>query len=86
VVSTIKDPAYEGYKLMIVAFLNEKGEEEGRREIAFDCADAGVGDTVLVLCDGGGTNIALEDRNIVSDIAICGVIDYLDIRGERRFG
>ena len=47
VVSTIKDEGYKGQKLMIVEYLNEHGQPEGARQIAFDCADAGVGDELF---------------------------------------
>ena len=40
---------YYGYKLMIIEYLDENGEPDGNRLIAFDAGQAGVGDTVLVL-------------------------------------
>ena len=46
VVSTIKDDGYNGYKLMLVQYLEPDGTPTGPRLIAFDCADAGVGDIV----------------------------------------
>ncbi|MCL2220779.1 MAG: EutN/CcmL family microcompartment protein [Oscillospiraceae bacterium] len=73
VVSTVKDESFSGHKLMIVE------NESGSREIAFDVADAGVGDTVLVVADGGASNMVLGDRDIVADITICGVIDHYTI-------
>jgi len=69
VVSTVKDMSHAGYKLLIIENL------DGKREIAFDAADAGVGDTVLVLADGGGCNMILDDE-IIADQVICGVIDH----------
>ena len=76
VISTVKDSGFLGHKLMIVENM------DGKREIAFDAADAGVGDTVLVLADGGGSNIALNDDVVVADVTICGVIDHYDIEYE----
>ena len=76
VISTVKDAGFSGYKLMIVENM------DGKREIAFDAADAGVGDTVLILADGGGSNIALDDDFIVADVTICGVIDSYKIDNE----
>jgi microcompartment protein CcmK/EutM len=78
VVSTIKNAEFCGYKLMIVEFL----EDDGRRAIAFDTVDAGLGDTVFVMTDGGGSNIVLENDAIVADMAICGVIDHYCVNGE----
>jgi len=73
VVSTVKESGFTGYKLMIIENM------EGKREIAFDAAEAGVGDTVLVVADGGASNLALNDNDVVADVTICGVIDYYNI-------
>lgn len=75
VVSTVKDGGYFGQKLMIVEYLNERGEPDGPRLIAFDCADAGVGDTVIVNTDGGAANMFLGEH-CIADLTICGVVDY----------
>ena len=49
VVSTVKDPCYTGYKLMLVEYLDpDTRQPDGARQIVFDCVDAGVGDIVLV--------------------------------------
>ena len=72
VISTVKDVGFTGYKLMIVSYI----DEPQKREIAFDAADAGVGDIVLVVADGGASNIALGDSEIVADVTICGVVDH----------
>jgi len=74
VVSTIKDKGYEGQKLLIVEFFDRSGNPDGTRMIAFDCADAGVGDTVLVNTDGGAASILLGSH-CIADLTICGVVD-----------
>jgi len=77
VVSTIKNEKYVGQKLMIVQYVDGSGEPDGSaRVIVFDCADAGVGDLVLVNVDGGAAGMLL-DECCVADYAICGVIDSL---------
>lgn len=73
-VSTIKDEGYAGQKLLIIEYLNKTGKGEGPRQIAFDCADAGVGDWVLVNVDGGAANMFLGNH-CIADLTICGVID-----------
>lgn len=70
VVSTVKDSASIGYKLMVISFL-----DDDKRGIAFDGAGAGIGDIVLVVVDGGASNIALEDNEVIADMTICGVVD-----------
>ena len=83
VVSTIKDVGFHGQKLMIIDWLDEAGNLTGNQAIAFDVADAGIGDTVVVACDGGAANILLG-RHCIGDVTICGVIDHLTIDGEIR--
>ncbi len=77
VVSVVKDETHENYKLLIVEFLDEKGNPQEPRQIAFDGADAGVGDFVLVNVDGGAAKMLLEDKAIIADLTICGVIDHI---------
>lgn len=81
VVSTIKDVGYNSQKLMIIEYLDEHCQPDGPRVIAFDCADAGVGDTVIVTIDGGAANMFLGDH-CIADITICGVVDYCTFDGE----
>ena len=83
VVSTIKDRSFHGYKLMIVEYLNEDGSPSESRKIAFDAADAGVGDVVLVNSDGGAANMLL-DEEIIADLTICGVLDSYTYDGETK--
>ena len=83
VVSTVKDAGYYGQKLMIIDYLDDDGKMTGNQAIAFDVADAGVGDTVIVNGDGGAANMFLG-RQCIADLTICGVIDHLTIDGEVR--
>lgn len=81
VVSTIKDAGYYNHKLMIIEYLDEDHNPDGSRQIAFDCADAGVGDIVLVCIDGGAANIFLG-KECIADVTICGVVDYCTYDGK----
>ena len=83
VVSTVKDAGYYGQKLMIIDYLDDDGKMTGNQAIAFDVADAGIGDTVIVNVDGGAANMFLG-RQCIADLTICGVIDHLTIDGEVR--
>lgn len=82
VVSTIKDDGYNGYKLMLVQYLEPDGTPIGPRLIAFDCADAGVGDIVLVNIDGGAGNMLLDDEYAIVDLVICGIVDSYSFNGK----
>jgi len=84
VVSTVKETTHHNYKLMIIEFIDEHANAIGARQIAFDAADAGVGDIVLVNIDGGAAKTLLHDKEIISDLTICGVIDHISFNGERK--
>ena len=54
VVASVKHPAYEGQKLMVVQPLDAGGNEIGSSFLAVDTVQAGPGDRVLVLTEGNG--------------------------------
>ena len=82
VVSTIKDEGYAGQKLLIIEYIDFEGQPDGARLIAFDSADAGVGDTVLVNTDGGAASDFLGSF-CIADLTVCGVIDSVDFYGTK---
>lgn len=82
VVSTVKEEGFNGYKLMLVEYFDPvTGESQGPRMIAFDCADVGIGDTVIVNIDGGAGNMLLNDDYAIVDLVICGVVDSYAVNG-----
>jgi len=81
-ISTVKDECFHGYKLMIIEYLNPDGTPDGKRQIAFDAAHAGVGDVVLVNIDGGAANMFTGDKKLIADLTICGVLDSFTIGGK----
>lgn len=85
VVSTVKDDGYSGKKLMLVEYFEpETGAAAGPRMIAFDCADAGVGDVVVVNTDGGAGNMLLSDDYAIVDLVICGIVDNYTCAGKNH--
>jgi len=75
-ISTVKDDGLQSYKLLIVEYLSPLTMvPEDVREIATDCVDAGVGDIVLVDCDGGACNMLLGDDTVMIDRVACAIID-----------
>ena len=85
VVSTVKDDGYNGYKLMLVEYFDPAtGAAQGPLMIAFDCADAGVGDIVIVNTDGGAGNMLFDDEYGIFDLVICGVVDSYTVDGSTR--
>jgi microcompartment protein CcmK/EutM len=81
-VSTVRSTTHEGYKLMLVQYLDEDGLPSGPHYAAFDCGDAGVGDVVLVNTDGGAAKLLMDDKNIVANQTICGVVDYYTLNNK----
>jgi ethanolamine utilization protein EutN len=79
VVSTVKHPAYHGYKLHLVQPLHLPGEKPDEIFIALDNVHAGVGDTVLVMREGSGARqiTKIKDAPIIS--MIVGVLDSVDL-------
>lgn len=78
VVSTIKHPAFQARTLLVVQPLDEYGNDLGRSFLAVDHAQAGEGDTVLVLKEGNGIRQVLKDPRSPIQALIVGVVDRVD--------
>jgi ethanolamine utilization protein EutN len=75
VVATIKITHLEGRKLLLVNQLDLQGEETGYYDVAVDVAQAGPGDTVLVMDEGNGARQILQlDPGAVRAVVV-GVVD-----------
>ena len=79
VIATIKHPALECRKLLLVQPLTGDGTPVGRPAIAVDSVDAGVGDHVLVLDEGNGAAQVLERARGPIRTVVVGVVD--DVAG-----
>jgi len=81
VVATIKISHLEGRKLLLVDQLDLQGQETGYYDIAVDVAQAGPGDTVLVIDEGNGARQILRlDPGAVRAVVV-GVVDEVVLRG-----
>jgi microcompartment protein CcmK/EutM len=80
VVSTEKHPHYRGRKLLAVRPLDAAGAPKGACIIAVDGVQAGIGDTVLVVDEGGSAREVIGDESATTvRTAICGIVDRVDI-------
>ena len=79
VVATIKHAAFNGRKLLIVDKLGENGQLTGGYDICVDTAQAGVGDTVLVLDEGNGARQVLNLKTAPIRAVIVGIVDDVTI-------
>lgn len=79
IVSTQKDASLKEYKLLLVRPLDLQGRLKDRDMLAIDQADAGVGDTVLVLQEGAGAQQVLGKTNVPAHTVIIAVVDEFSV-------
>jgi microcompartment protein CcmK/EutM len=79
IVSTIKHPAFKEGKLQVVQPLHLAGQSPDSSFVALDRAQAGIGDTVLVLREGNAAReiTQIKDAPIIS--VIVGIVDSTEI-------
>jgi ethanolamine utilization protein EutN len=75
-VSVIKDPSYEGFKLMVVQELNIDGSNNGKSYISADLIGVGPGETVMVT-NGTSSRATDETYEKPIDSVIIAKIDRL---------
>jgi microcompartment protein CcmK/EutM len=77
--AAVKHPAYAGHPLFVVQPVDETGKDVGNSFVAIDNAQAGVGDTVIVLTEGNGVRQILEQGDIVPIRSmIVGIVDHVE--------
>ena len=74
-VSTQKHEKLDGAKLLLVQPIDADGHVSGVTVLAVDAAQAGIGDTVLLVMEGRAAGQAVRRRAAPVDTAIVGVID-----------
>lgn len=77
VVSTVKLPIYQGYKILIVQPVNDKEEPQGKSILALDSVQAGVGDTVLVIDEGNSSRLIMNNSAAPVRTMIVGIVDAI---------
>jgi microcompartment protein CcmK/EutM len=80
-VSTVKDNALHGRKLLIVRATDTAGKPTGEPFVAVDTVSAGTGDLVLVT-EGSSARLTSQTENASVDAVIVGVIDSLEMGGK----
>jgi len=78
VVSTVKLPIYQGYKILIVQPVNDKEEPQGESVLALDTVQAGVGDTVLVIDEGNSSRLIMNNPTAPVRTMIVGIVDAIN--------
>jgi microcompartment protein CcmK/EutM len=77
-VSTIKHPAYDGQKLLLVQPLDENGNKNGTTTVCIDAAGVGAGELVLVCREGSAIRQVLQLEHCPVRSMVIGVIDSID--------
>lgn len=81
VVATRKNDKLLGAKLLLVQPVSLTAEPFGTVVLAVDAAQAGVGDTVLLVVEGRAAITALGRPGAPVDAAILGVVDAVEPGG-----
>ncbi len=79
VVSTIKHPAYHGYKLQLIQPMHLSDQSLSESFLALDNVHAGVGDTVLVMREGGAARDITQIKNAPIISMIVAILDSINI-------
>ena len=82
VVSSQKNREFEGHKMLLVQPIDLGGKAIGNSFLAIDVVDAGVGDRVIVLEEGGSARIVLNNDKIPLRSVVLGVVDGIDTEEE----
>ena len=81
VVSTQKNSNLKGFKLLIVQPIDLNNNYMGKKDVvALDFADAGIGDTVLLVQEGKAVQQILGHRKSPVHSVIVAVVDSIDIK------
>ena len=78
IVSDLKIEDYKSLKMLIVQPIDPEGNPTGKTTLAVDGVQAGVGDTVVIMDEGGSARMLLEEPEIFTIRAVvAGVVDHV---------
>ena len=77
VVATVKYTGLEGYRLMIVDPIDEKGQSVGLAHVAIDATQAGIGERVFCVASREAA-LACDPTFVPVDAAIVGIVDDVE--------
>ncbi len=77
VVSTITSVDYENRTVLIIQPIDPTGNQKGKSFLAIDTVQAGIGDTVLALDEGGSANMILKPETNTVKQVIVGIVDHI---------
>jgi microcompartment protein CcmK/EutM len=78
--ATVKHRDYEGKKIFFVQPIDPDGKPKGRSFLAVDAVQAGIGDTVLVMDEGGSARMCIGQPGIEAiRCFIAGIVDEVRV-------
>ncbi|MCH8853801.1 MAG: EutN/CcmL family microcompartment protein [Planctomycetes bacterium] len=79
VVATIKHPAYENRRMLLLDRIDPAGKESGGYLVAVDTVGANAGQTVLVIDEGNSARQVLGDSQVPIRSVIVGIVDDVNM-------
>ncbi len=79
VVATIKHPAYENCRMLLLDRIDPAGKESGGYLVAVDTVGADAGQTVLVIDEGNSARQVLGNPEVPIRSVIVGIVDDLNM-------
>ncbi len=81
VVATVKEKGYKSKKILIVQPIDPEGKPLGKSFLVVDAVQAGIGDKVLVLEEGGSARTIInEPESLTVKAVIAGIVDEVNFR------
>jgi microcompartment protein CcmK/EutM len=81
VVSTIRAKGYGSKKILLIKPIDPDGNTKGTAYLAIDTVQAGVGDIVLTLDEGGSARVAInEPETFTIKLVIVGIVDDISVK------
>jgi len=79
VVSTIKDPAFSGKKILVVQPIDKLGKDVGDKMLALDSVGAGAGETVYC-CRGREASFPWLPQEVPTETTIVAIVDSVNLK------
>ena len=81
VVATSMAPGYESKKILIVQPIDKAGKPSGKSFLAIDNVQAGIGDTVITIEEGGSARMLIrEPEAFTVKSVIAGIVDEIHLQ------
>lgn len=77
VVSTVKDPAFVGKKILIIQPITQDGKDVGDKILALDSVGAGAGETVYC-CRGREASFPWLPQEVPTETSVIAIVDRVN--------